>query len=68
MDNPNENKISRILKRILENMWLIVAILAAVISVKETINAGFKNSLLYYAFVVVAVFFYLTRRNQRLKA
>lgn len=68
MDNPNENKISRVLKRILENMWLIVAILAAVISVKETINAGFKNSLLYYAFVVVAVFFYLTRRNQRLKA
>lgn len=66
--SAQNNKISKILKQILENLWLVVAILALVISVKETISAGFQNSLLYYAFTAVAVFFYFTRRNQRLKS
>lgn len=65
--SEQKNKVSKILRQILENLWLVVAILALGIAIKETLNVGFKNSLMYYAFVVVAVFFYFTRRNQRIK-
>jgi len=58
----------KILKQVLEIVWLIVALIALVIAVRETISIGINKSLMYYLFSGVAFFFYFSRRNQRIKS
>jgi len=59
------SKTTKILKRILETVWLIVALIALGIAVKETFAAGIKDSAIYYLFSGIACFFYFSRRRQR---
>lgn len=66
MSNLPSNKTLKILKHILETVWLIVAIMALGIAIKETLNVGFMKSILYYGFCAVATFFYFSRRKQRI--
>ena len=59
------NNTTKLLKRILEYMWLVVAIIALGIAIKETLNVGFVDSLLYYLFSGIASFFYFLRIKER---
>ena len=59
------NNTTRLLKRILEYLWLIVAIIALGIAIKETLDIGFVDSLLYYLFSGIASFFYFLRIKER---
>ena len=45
------NNITKLLKRVLESLWLIVAIIAFGIAIKETLNVGFADSLIYYLYI-----------------
>jgi len=65
MTNKNPNKTLKILKRMLETIWLIVALIALGIAIKELLTVGFKNSILYFVFSLVAFFFFFSRRKQR---
>ncbi|MDA3893726.1 MAG: hypothetical protein PF517_18845 [Salinivirgaceae bacterium] len=67
MKKQADNKITKLLKQILELVWLIVALLALGIAIKETINIGFSKSFLYYLFSGVAVFFFFSRRRERMQ-
>jgi len=67
MVDKNPNKTLKVLKQILETIWLIVALIALGIAVKETLSVGFINSALYYFFSVIAFFFFFSRRKQRIK-
>lgn len=59
------NKATKGLKRILEYLWLIVSIIALGIAIKETLDIGFIDSIIYYVFCGVAAFFYFLRRKER---
>ena len=59
------NNITKLLKRVLESLWLIVAIIAFGIAIKETLNVGFADSLIYYLFSGIASFFYFLRIKER---
>lgn len=63
-----KKKPIKILKQVLEIIWLIVALIALIIAIKETISTGINKSLMYYLFSGVASFFYFSRRNQRIKS
>lgn len=67
MSKKTDNKATLLLKRILETVWLVVAIIALVIAIRETISVGINKSLLYYLFSGIAFFFYLSRRKQRIR-
>jgi len=54
------------LKRILEIVWLIVAILALGIAIRETMHVGFGKSYYFFLFSIVAFFFYYSRRKERI--
>jgi hypothetical protein len=62
------NKTLHLLKYILEIVWLIVALLALGIAIRETLSFGFTKNMLYYAFSTVGFFFYFSRRKQRKSA
>jgi hypothetical protein len=68
MSNLKSNKTLFLLKHILEIVWLIVALLALGIAIRETISYGFTKNMLYYAFSAVGFFFYFSRRKQRKRA
>ena len=59
------NKTINVLKRILETLWLVVALFALAIAVRETSRVGIKESLLFFLFSGIAFFFYFIRRKQR---
>jgi len=61
----NKNKTINVLKRVLETLWLVVALFALAIAVRETSRVGIKESLLFYLFSGIAFFFYFIRRKQR---
>lgn len=61
------NKVSDTLKKILEYLWLAIAIISLAIAAFETITNSFKQALPFYAFIFIALFFFTTRRRQRLK-
>ena len=60
------NNTTKGLKRILEYLWLTISVVAMGIAIKETIKIGFTESLIYYIFIIIAVFFYFLRRKERL--
>lgn len=62
------NKVSKQLKIILEYIWLTTAIIALGISVYETFSNSFKNAIPFYAFFFLAMFFYSSRRRERLNS
>jgi hypothetical protein len=56
---------TRILKKTLEILWLIVFLATLFIAIKETISKGFFNSYIFYIFSIVAFFFFLMRKKER---
>lgn len=61
------NKVARQLKKILEYVWLTTAIISLGFAVYDSIINSIQNAIPFYAFFFVGLFFYSTRRNQRLK-
>ncbi len=61
------SKVSKQLKAILEYIWLTTAILAIGIATYETYQTSFKSAVPFYAFFFLALFFYTSRRKERLK-
>jgi len=62
------NKISKQLKTILEYIWLTTAIIAIGIAIYDTFINSFKNAIPFYAFFFLALFFYTSRRKERLNS
>ncbi len=50
-----------------ELLWLAVAIMSLFAALHKTIYVSFKDSLLFYVFVLVALLLYFIRRNLRKK-
>lgn len=61
------NKVSNTLKHLLEIIWLIAGIAAIGIAAFETYKSGFRQAVPFYLFAIISAFFYISRRNERLK-
>jgi len=50
---------------IMEVIWLLVFLLCLGISISQTIQLGFKQSLLFYGITILAMLMFLFRRFMR---
>jgi hypothetical protein len=60
------SKLLNTLKHTLEIIWLLVAIACIGLAIFENIKVGFKQALPFYAFSAVSLFFYTSRRKERI--
>ncbi|MCK5535368.1 MAG: hypothetical protein KAI79_01000 [Bacteroidales bacterium] len=63
MNKNIQNKASRIL----EIIWLIIAGLSLLIVIQNIVYQNWENTLLFSAFILVALFMHFLRRNNRIK-
>jgi len=61
------SKILRTLKHTLELIWLLVSIASLGIGIFENIKEEFRSALPFYIFCAVALFFYTSRRKERIQ-
>jgi len=54
--------------RILELVWLTVAILSVITGIHSTANAGFSSGMLFFLIALVSFAMYFFRRNMRRKS
>lgn len=54
-------------RKILEYLWLAISIAAVIIGIRELIVNTFNQALPFFIFAFVGLFFFSSRRNQRLK-
>lgn len=59
------NKKQIKLNNMMEIVWVLVFILCLVISIKQTMLHGFKDSILFYAITILALLMYAIRRYMR---
>ncbi|MCD4794131.1 MAG: hypothetical protein K8R54_12910 [Bacteroidales bacterium] len=48
-----------------EILWLAIAVMSLIVAVHSTVNQSFSSAWYYYGFVLIALFMYLIRKNQR---
>lgn len=60
------SKTINTLKIILEYVWLAVAAISIFIGVRENIIHDFKSALPFYLFAFIALFFFSSRRKNRI--
>jgi len=51
--------------RILEIVWLVIAVIAILIGTYETLNAGIGESYIFFIFTVIAGIMHTIRKRQR---
>jgi hypothetical protein len=61
------NKISKYLHVTLEIIWFAAALFCIYIAIKEGIAQHYRQTAFFLMFTLVALYFYFTRRKQRLK-
>ncbi len=61
------SKVSKQLKTILEYIWLTTAIISIGIASYETYQTSLKSAVPFFAFFFLALFFYVSRRKERIK-
>ncbi|MBN2757857.1 MAG: hypothetical protein JXR51_11820 [Bacteroidales bacterium] len=47
----------------MKHIWMIIAILSLIIGIHKTWLHGFKDSYLFFIFVIIAFLMYLVRKN-----
>ena len=62
------NKITQVSRAIVESLWFAAALMCVFIAVKECLRHNYSESLLFAGLAVLAVLFFLLRRNQRKNA
>ncbi len=51
--------------RILESLWLVLSLICLGTGVYNTLQNGFRDSVLFFIFALIALLMYLLRRNMR---
>ncbi|MBI9067809.1 MAG: hypothetical protein JEZ09_10995 [Salinivirgaceae bacterium] len=60
------SKTLNVLKKTLEYLWLIIALGSIGIGIKEHISNTYKEALPFYLFTFIALFFFSSRRKNRM--
>jgi hypothetical protein len=51
--------------KVMEYLWLVIALFSLGVGIHKTINHGFKDSILFFLFVVVALLMWFLRKKLR---
>jgi pilus assembly protein TadC len=60
--------MNRRIHRILEVLWLGVALLSMGAAIHKSISAGFRDSVIFFLITFIAAVMYMLRRNLRKKS
>lgn len=61
------NKVSGFARIVVECMWFAAAVACVFIAVREFMNHNTKQAITFFALALLAVFYFIYRRNVRMK-